>query len=107
MSKECKDFIKKLLDKKAETRLGTTGDIEEILAHPWLSGEDQEAYLQKAIEAPYVPQLTDDWADEANFAGAGEAGMADETIITPQMKEKIDNAGFDGFSAKDTKKKPE
>ena len=36
MSDECKDFIAKLLDKKADSRLGTDGGYQTVLAHPWL-----------------------------------------------------------------------
>ena len=41
ISDECKDFILKLLDKKADTRLGVNG-LDEVLAHPWLSGLDPD-----------------------------------------------------------------
>ena len=37
MSEHCKDFIWKLLDKNPRTRLGSNGDIDEILAHPWIN----------------------------------------------------------------------
>lgn len=36
MTAECKDFIEKCLKKDPAERLGTKGDISEILAHPWL-----------------------------------------------------------------------
>ena len=37
MSDECKDFIAKLLDKNPNSRLGSHGDVDELLAHPWFS----------------------------------------------------------------------
>ena len=40
MSAQCKDFITKLLDKKPESRLGTSGGNKEILSHPWFAGID-------------------------------------------------------------------
>ena len=55
MSEECKDFITKLLDKSANTRLGTVGGIEAVLAHPWLDEIDAERILEKTIEAPTKP----------------------------------------------------
>jgi len=35
MSDELKDIIKKLLDKNPLTRLGSKGDADEIVNHPW------------------------------------------------------------------------
>jgi len=55
MSDECKDFITKLLDKSANTRLGTQGGLDAILAHPWLDQIDSERILEKTIEAPTKP----------------------------------------------------
>lgn len=33
MSDDCKDFIKKCLDKNPHTRLGSNGGLDEILSH--------------------------------------------------------------------------
>ena len=49
MSPDCKDFISKLLDKNAPTRLGTRGGIDEILSHPWLDAIDADSILEKTI----------------------------------------------------------
>jgi serine/threonine protein kinase len=43
MSDQCKDFISKCLAKQPQERLGTTGDIEEILSHPWFSDIDVQS----------------------------------------------------------------
>lgn len=67
MSDNCKDFILKLLDKEAESRLGTAGDIEEVLSHPWLSEIDPQQILEKTIEAPMKPSLSNDQLDTNNF----------------------------------------
>ena len=40
MSDQCKDFISKCLAKNPAERLGSTGDIEEIMSHPWFSDID-------------------------------------------------------------------
>ena len=37
ISSSCKDFISKLLDKDPEGRLGSKGDLEEVLKHEWLA----------------------------------------------------------------------
>ena len=58
MSAQSKDFITKLLDKKPENRLGTSGGIKEILSHPWFADIDQDAMLRKELEAPAKPNLS-------------------------------------------------
>ena len=40
MSEDLKDLIKKLLDKNPESRLGSNGDADEIVNHPWFAGFD-------------------------------------------------------------------
>ena len=40
MSKECKDFIGKCLNKNPKERLGTKGGVEEILSDPWYADID-------------------------------------------------------------------
>lgn len=47
MSSECRDFIKKCLDKNPETRLGSTEGAKELLEHPWLKSVDQDKLLAK------------------------------------------------------------
>lgn len=47
MSDNCKDFISKCLSKTSNDRLGTQGDIKEILAHPWFSDIDQGKLLSR------------------------------------------------------------
>lgn len=49
MSDDCKDFISKCLAKKSQDRLGTNGDIEEIMSHPWFSDIDINALKAKEI----------------------------------------------------------
>ena len=36
LSANCQDFISKLLDKNPSTRLGTKGDLNDLLSHPFL-----------------------------------------------------------------------
>jgi serine/threonine protein kinase len=56
LSKECQDFISKLLDKNKHTRLGAQG-VSEIKSHPWLSSLDWEKLIKKELKAPYVPKV--------------------------------------------------
>lgn len=55
MSDELKDIITKLLDKDPATRLGSNGDADEIVNHPWFAGFNWESLLKKQMEAPFTP----------------------------------------------------
>lgn len=67
VSKEAQDLINKLLDKDMDKRIGSEGDVDEILAHPWFKGIDKEAILAKEIEPPYKPELKGDKYDTSYF----------------------------------------
>ena len=68
MSAECKDFITKLLDKKYQSRLGTNGGIQEILAHPWFANLDKDLMYERQLKAPVKPNLNStDLLDVSNF----------------------------------------
>ena len=45
LSTECIDFIKRMLDKNPETRLGGIMGSDEVLAHPWLAKLDIDEVL--------------------------------------------------------------
>lgn len=55
MSDTLKDLISKLLDRKASTRLGSNGDVNEILSHPFFADIDFEKLQRKEILPPYMP----------------------------------------------------
>jgi serum/glucocorticoid-regulated kinase 2 len=59
LTKECKDFITKLLLKKQSQRLGSSKDMEEVKAHPWFNGFDWKALENMTAVAPYDPHVTD------------------------------------------------
>ena len=69
MSEPCKDFIKRLLSKTPEGRLGSKQDFKELLAHPWLKEVDVEDYLNKRIEPPFKPSLRKNPMDTSHFSG--------------------------------------
>jgi serine/threonine protein kinase len=55
-----RDLIKKLLDKNKKKRLGASGDVEEVLAHPFFAGIDRQKLITKQIVPPYKPEISDD-----------------------------------------------
>ena len=73
LSGDCVDFIKRMLDKNPDTRLGGVMGSEEVLAHPWLSVLDIDDVLNKKIDAPIKPKVSDDPLDVSNFRTMAEA----------------------------------
>merc|ERR1719464_714875 len=91
MSADCKDFISKLLDKNAASRLGTRGGMDEVLAHPWLDAIDAERIMEKTIEAPMKPELSKDPLDVSNFDTAFTGEEAIVSVINAGKMQKIAN----------------
>lgn len=56
-SDEVQDLICRLLVKDKDERLGTEGDMDEILKHDWFKDVDVEGILNKTVEPPFVPKL--------------------------------------------------
>ena len=59
MSKESVDFIQRCLSKDPKFRLGSNGDVEEVLAHPWFKDLNIPEIFQKKMKPPFVPKLDD------------------------------------------------
>lgn len=59
MSEELKDLILKLIDRSDSTRLGSNGDAEEVMAHPFFSDMNWEALYNREIEAEYKPTISE------------------------------------------------
>ena len=60
ISEEGKDLIFKLLIKEPDNRMGSNGDIDELLKHPWFSDVDVDRLLKKEIEPSFKPKVKDD-----------------------------------------------
>ena len=54
LSKEGKDFIKKLTVKDKRHRLGVNG-VKEIMNHEWFGDLDWEAIKNKNTKVPFYP----------------------------------------------------
>jgi hypothetical protein len=72
-SQPLQDFVKALLVKVPNRRLGCTqGGVAQVKAHPWFNGFDWDALARRELKAPYVPEVKG--ADDAsNFEGMGHA----------------------------------
>ena len=60
ISEEGKDLIFKLLVKEPENRMGSNGDIDELLKHPWFSDIDIDKLLAKEIQPTFIPKVKTD-----------------------------------------------
>ena len=60
ISEEGKDLIFKLLIKEPNNRMGSNGDIDELLQHPWFSDVNIDKLMKKEIEPPFKPKVKGD-----------------------------------------------
>ena len=60
ISSDAVSFVRKLLTKKVDARLGTHGDVEELKAHVFLRGVDWRGLLDGTMARPFVPTLASD-----------------------------------------------
>ena len=58
------DFVNKLLNRKAVSRIGANG-IEEIMTHPWLEGFNWNELLNRKMKSPFVIRNEDNYDIEA------------------------------------------
>lgn len=87
------------MEKNAQNRLGTKGGLDEVLSHPWLKDLDIEKILEKSMEAPVKPQLSQDIMDVSNFDAAFTQEAATVSIVPSDKISKIKNNAnqFDNF----------
>ena len=57
MSDELKSIITCLLEKDPTKRLGSKGDADEIVNHPWFKGMDWDKLMKKELEAKFTPDI--------------------------------------------------
>lgn len=67
ISPECVDFVRQLLEKDPEQRLGSKHGAKDLLEHPWFASLDVDKIKAKKIKAPHIPDLEDDLRDTSNF----------------------------------------
>lgn len=84
MSPEAQDFISKLLDKGPDTRLGSKGDLEEILSHEWFKDVNIEQIkaMQEPIDPSEVPELSDNRLDLKYIQNELKEKAPRESLVT-------------------------
>ena len=91
------DIVLKLLSKDKKERLGSKGDIEEILEHPYFASLDLDALVKKEIKPPYLPEFTDKDDLGSYFKlKTGKKDVADTMIPSNKLK-KIKKTDFSNF----------
>ena len=55
------------MEKDPVNRLGSVNGLEDVLKHPFLASIDFEKLVNKELEPPFKPKLSDDVLDVSNF----------------------------------------
>ena len=67
-SDEMKDFLKKLLNKDRNKRLGNSAtDLKELKEHDWFQNYDWDGVIKQKKQAPFLPKIKKDLSDYKNF----------------------------------------
>eukprot|EP00343_Euplotes_focardii_P008833 CAMPEP_0205825342 /NCGR_PEP_ID=MMETSP0206-20130828/24824_1 /ASSEMBLY_ACC=CAM_ASM_000279 /TAXON_ID=36767 /ORGANISM="Euplotes focardii, Strain TN1" /LENGTH=219 /DNA_ID=CAMNT_0053124297 /DNA_START=713 /DNA_END=1372 /DNA_ORIENTATION=+ len=67
MSEDAQNLILGLLEKDPTKRLGYENGIDEIISHPWFKEIDIDMLLNRQLEAPFIPKLSEDLTDVSHF----------------------------------------
>ena len=87
-SEEAKNFMRGLLVKKPQNRLGSSADSLELMSHPWFKDIDWSKLLEKKLIMPFRPlKPGEDW--EHNFDPLFTKQRATDSIgwIDPKLVE--------------------
>lgn len=101
ISEEGADFIRRLLDRDPQTRLGASErDYEELKEHPFFKEYDWDAILAKRVEPQWKPILHNE-TDTSNFDSAfteqaAGPSFANAAALTPNTQ-----SSFVGFTCTD------
>lgn len=112
ISEEAKDLITKvilssfltfcqLLEKDRKQRIGSKGDSEEVLAHPFFKGIDLEKLIKKELEPPFKPETKSNF-DLSNLVklDVTESVLPEEGIQKIQeQKDAFEKFGFTSHDA--------
>jgi serum/glucocorticoid-regulated kinase 2 len=101
MSDEARDLISTLLEKDPKKRLGYDGGIEEIIAHPWFREIDVDMLLNKQLDAPFIPKLSEELTDVSNFDKEFTSTDLTQSIVPRGGMEAVEklNSMFNDFDS--------
>lgn len=96
-----RSFVKGLLNRNPNHRLGSQNDAKELKAHPFFADVDWELLVQKKIPPPFRPHVSGD-LDTSNFdpeftqntgSALGNKNRVISTPLSPSLQ-----ANFNGFT---------
>ena len=94
MSDDARDLISKLLEKNPKERIGYEGGIEEIIAHPWFKDIDIDMLLNKQLDPPFIPKLSEELTDVSNFDKEFTSTDLTQSIIPRIRREEIERYNY-------------
>jgi len=102
LSVEARDFLKQVLKKKPEERIGCRRQgVEELKAHPFFRNIDWEALYLKEVVPPFVPSVS----QASDVSNMDPAFLAETPAETPVMENgfahiasESDECNFEGFT---------
>lgn len=99
-----RSFVKGLLNRNPNHRLGSKGDAKELKAHPFFDDIDWELLVQKRIPPPFRPHVTGE-LDTSNFdpeftqnVGAHLLGQRNQNRLVSTPLSPGLQANFNGFT---------
>lgn len=99
LSPDGRSFVKGLLNRNPNHRLGSKGDAKELKEHPFFLDIDWDALVNKRIPPPFRPHVTNE-LDTLNFdpeftqnQGPGLRARVASTPLSPGLQ-----ANFNGFT---------
>jgi serine/threonine protein kinase len=91
---DAKDFLKKLMIKNPEKRLGING-IAEIKNHAWLSQIDFGLLEAGYLDPPFAPNQDEVNADSLRHLGRSQQDDKYKKVrLTPDFKKQLENFHF-------------
>ena len=100
-SDEIVDLISKLLKKDKSKRLGSEGDAQEILAHPFFADIDMAALESFEIEPPFKPVDESGAGVNSNYFNISKSNIQESIVPKSNLKLIKENQDqFDDFYQK-------
>merc|ERR1719300_287549 len=97
---DANDFVRKLLRRPVERRLGSARGAAELKAHPFFHDTDWEAVLARQCTPPYLPEVkseTDVQNFDTMFTSRSPRESNNATAHSPETQEAIDSLKFEDF----------
>lgn len=86
VSQSCEDFLRKLLVKNPEKRLGAVADSLEVMSHEWFDDFDWTSLMNKSLEPEYNPmRKVGKWEDNFDPCFVSQKPTDSISYIDPRV----------------------